>query len=282
MYIVGDLMKKPITVSKDCTISNAIKKLLDEKISRLLVSDGNKITSIVTEKDLSFFLLSDKTERTLDQVYLKEIMKPVFSIEKSVTIKECAKTMIEKGIGSLAVKSDGKIVGIITRTDLIKYYAENFAGKKTVGEYSSPDYAWAYSDVPLYSVVEKMRDKKISRLILRDKNETPKGILSFRDLFWVSLYRGNEESLIDNTNPDVPIFFKRKGFISESGFGGTTTAEQVMTNKIITVNDDDDLAKICNILLEKAIKGVGVCSRKGTMIGILSKTDIVRCMSFMN
>lgn len=79
--------------------------------------------------------------------------------------------MLEKGIGSVAVNSDDEVVGIITKTELTRYFAENFAGTKTVGEYMSPYYAWAYSDTPLYAVVDKMIDDRVSRLILRNKNE---------------------------------------------------------------------------------------------------------------
>jgi CBS domain-containing protein len=131
-------------------------------------------------------------------------------------------------------------------------------------------------------VVDKMLDDRISRIILRNTNEIPEGILSFRDLFWVSLYEGNEEEIIDNRNTGVPLVFKRKGFVSKSGFGGTTTAKQIMTKKIITVNYDEDLAKTCKVLLDNGINGVGVLSRYGTIIGILSKTDIIKCISFTN
>ena len=78
------------------------------------------------------------------------------------------------------------------------------------------------------------------------------------------------------------MVFKRHGFLSDSGFGGTTTAKQIMTDAIITVNYDEDLAKTCNVLLDNGINGVGVLSRYGTIIGILSKTDVVKCLSFIN
>ncbi len=282
MYTVKDLMKKPITISKDFSLSQVIKKLLEQKIGRLLVSEDGKITSIITDKDICFFLLSDKTERTLDQIHLTKISKPVFSVDESTEIKDCAKILLEKGMGSVAVSCDDEIVGIVTKTELTRYFAENFAGQKSVGEYMSPYYAWVYSDTPLYCVVEKMLDDRVSRLILRNKNETPEGILSFRDLFFVSLYHGNEEDVIDNRDADIQVVFKRHGFLSDSGFGGTTTAKQIMTDAIITVNYDEDLAKTCNVLLDNGINGVGVLSRYGTIIGILSKTDVVKCLSFIN
>jgi CBS domain-containing protein len=138
MYTVKDLMKKPITISKDFSLSQVIKKLLEQKIGRLLVSEDGKITSIITDKDICFFLLSDKTERTLDQIHLTKISKPVFSVDESTEIKDCARILLEKGMGSVAVSCDDEIVGIVTKTELTRYFAENFAGQKSVGEYMSP------------------------------------------------------------------------------------------------------------------------------------------------
>lgn len=197
------------------------------------------------------------------------------SISESTTIKGCAKKMIENGIDSLAVTQQDKITGIVTKTDLIEYFAKTQSGKKTVGEYMSPYYAWAYSDTPLYSIVSKMIDDKISRLILRNHDETPVGIISFSDLFRLSLTIGNQNQVVDDANPSIPIVFPRKGF------GGTIKGSQIMKDEIVTVNYDDDLAKASQILVDKKINGVGVLSSHGTLIGILSKTDIVKAIAFL-
>ena len=42
--------------------------------------------------------------------------------------------------------------------------------------------------------------------------EVPEGILSFRDLFAVSLYGGSEAEVIDTQDVNIPVVFKRKGF----------------------------------------------------------------------
>jgi CBS domain-containing protein len=105
----------------------------------------------------------------------------------------------------------------------------------------SPYYAWQYSDSPLSKIVLKMIDEKISRIILRDKDETPVGIITFRDLFNMSLKLGEETDVLDNTDPLISVIFPRKGFVSESGFGGSTKASDVMSKDIVSVKYDDDL-----------------------------------------
>jgi len=282
MTSVSSIMNKPISIDGTATVYDAIKELLTMKISRFLVSDGKNYTSILTEKDIGMFLLNDKTERNLEKIPISEIIKPLQSIDSSTSIKDCAKLLIGNAIGSVAVVSDGSVNGIVTKTDLVRYYAENFAGKKTVGEYTTWYFAWSYSDTPIHKIVKKMLDEKISRVILRNHNELPEGILAFRDLFRVSLGQGNLEKIVDNTDPLVSVSFTRKGFLSESGFGANITANQIMTDKIIAVNYDDDLAQACNTMLGNKINAVGVLSSRGNIIGILSKTDVTRALVFSN
>lgn len=282
MAVAKDLMNTPISVNHDSVVSDVIRKLLDQKISRVLVSKEDDVVGIVTEKDLGFFLLNDSSERKLEDISMTEVAKPLLSINELSDVKECAKSMLENGIGSLGVESNGNTVGIITKTDVVKHFAEECKNKKIVGEYMSPFYAWAYSEEKLSKIVAKMIQDKISRLILRNHQEVPVGILSFRDLFRIALTQGQEENVLDNSDAAISVVFTRKGFLADTGFGGTTTANDIMKDEVITVNYDDDLAEASSILIKNKINGAGVLSGNGALIGIISKTDIIRAIAFLN
>jgi CBS domain-containing protein len=281
MVIAKDLMKKPITISNSENISDAIAKLFQNKISRLLIEKNGKISEIVTEKDIVFFLLQSKAEKNLDKIPISEVAKKLVTVESSKSIKDSANLMLDKKISSLAVGSNGQIDGIFTKTDLTRFYSENFIGKKKVSDYMTTSYTWMFSDDSIHKVVSKMIDKKISRIILISSSHKPYGILSLRDLLKISRDLGNEETVVDNTTPGVPILFTRKGFLSETGFGGVTKSDQIMKNKIISVNQDEDLATACNVLLKNKINGLGVLSNDGTLAGILSKTDVTLAIATM-
>ena len=281
MKHASDYKNTPRTIKFESSLNDVLKKIIDEKKSRLLVTENDKITGIVTEKDLGIFLLTDDTERKLNEIPLSTIVKKIISVDEHTSMMECAEVMLTKSIGSLVVKSEDNVVGILTKTDLVRYYTKTHLDEKIVGEYMSPYYAWQYSDTPLYKVVLKMIDEKISRVILRNHNEIPIGIITFRDLFELALKQGNYEDVLDNTDPVISVIFPRKGFISESGFGGSTKVEDIMSKDIVSVNYDDDLAKTGKMLLEKNINGAGVLSRHGNIIGILSKTDIVKAVAFL-
>jgi len=276
-----DYMNAPITITHDSSLADVLKKIIDEKKSRLLVTENGKIMGLVSEKDLGLFLFMDTTERKLDQIPLSEIIKTIISVDEKTGLDHCAQIMLENSIGSLVVISNDDVVGILTKTDLVKYFTTTHLDGKIVGEYMSPYYAWQYLDASLSKVVLKMIDEKISRVILRTHDEIPVGIVTFRDLFNLALNLGVQEDVLDNSDPMVSVIFPRKGFISDSGFGGSTKVNEVMSKDIVSVNYDDDLAKTGTLLLEKNINGAGVLSRHGNIIGIISKTDIVRALAFL-
>ncbi|MDH3736760.1 MAG: CBS domain-containing protein [Nitrosopumilus sp.] len=272
MSQLEELMSIPITINKESTIADVTNIILDKKISRVLVTENENVTSIITEKDLGLFLLNDKSDRTLQQIPLNELTKPILTISKFMEIQKCAIAMLENGIGSLAITSkDNDIVGIITKTDLVRDFAKNHQNEKIVGEYMSAHYSWVYSDALLSEVISKMSEDKISRLIVRNKEEIPIGIITFRDLFNLVISMGIQRDKI------FP-----KSFESEHGLGQTLEADEVMNNEIITVNYYDDLAKASQLLLDNKIKGGGVLSDKGDLIGVLSKTDIVKAIATLN
>ena len=274
-------MNTPRTIKYESNLADVLKKIIDEKKSRILVTENGKVTGLVSEKDLGFFLLSDTSERKLDKIPLSEIFKKIITVDAKIDLNECAKIMLNNGIGSLVVTENDDVVGILTKTDLVRYFTKTHPDEKIVGEYMSPYYAWQYDDTPLFKIVLKMIDEKISRVILRNHDEEPVGIVTFRDLFNLALRLGEQKDILDNSDPLISVIFPRKGFVSETGFGGSTKVNEIMSKDIVSVNYDDDLAKTGKMLLDNNINGAGVLSGHGNIIGIISKTDIVKALAFI-
>ena len=278
MSELDSLFKKPITVEKNSSLSHVISELLKNDISRLVIVDDNSSVGIVTEKDIGLFLLSDDTEKNLDEIPVSQIMNILTSVNDSVDVKTCVEIMLEKGIGSLGVSSnDEGLVGIITKTDIAKYYAQKYTGNHKVGDVMTISYVSMYSDDSLSNVVSKMIEDKISRIFLNNKNNEPEGILTFRDLFHVALEQGNSDAVLDNSDQTISIVFTRKGFLSDSGFGKTIQAKDVMTKTFESVDFDEDISVACNAMAQNKINGVGV-RINGKLGGVLSKTDVLKAI----
>lgn len=260
---------------KNSTISDAIKMMLNTKISRLIVVEDGKHVGIITEKDIGLFLFSDNTVQGLDDIPISKILKPIEFIDSKTTPNDSAKIMIEKRISSLAIGENDQVKGIFTKSDLVKVVAENFSGKNKVVDFMTHDYEFTHTAAPLYKVVRKMLEKKISRIIVKNQNEEPVGIISFRDLFRISIELGSEEDYSGfNLSENI-----RHGFLSEEGFGNISLARDVMTKDLITVKFNEDLAETCKILLENNVSGLAVIDGNNGISGIISKTDVTKSLA---
>jgi CBS domain-containing protein len=271
---INEIINKPITILKNSTISDVIKKLLEFKISRLIVVESGKPVGIITEKDIGLFLFSDNSKQGLDDIPISKIMKPILFVEEGLTPEESAKIMIEKGVSSLTVGSDENIKGIFTKTDLVEYYLKNPSEKKVV-DYMTHNYVYTHSAAPLFKVVRKMLENKVSRIIVKNQNEEPIGIISFRDLFRLSIELGSEEGDSEYTTLDQI----RKGFLSKEGFGDISLAREVMTKGIVSMKFNEKISSACKLILENNISGLVVLDGNGSIAGIISKTDIIKAIA---
>ena len=261
------------------SLSHIISKLLKNNISRLVIIDETlSPVGIISEKDIGLFLLEDDAEKNLDQIPVSQIMNNLISVNDSVTVEQCVELMLDKCIGSLGISSNDKgLVGIVTKTDIVEYYAKNFAGKHKVGYTMTISYISMNSDDSLSSVVSRMIDEKISRIFIKNKNGEPEGILTFRDLFHVALEQGNSDAVLDNSEQVISIIFTRKGFLSDSGFGNTIIAKDVMTTTFESVDFDEDISLACDAMAQNRINGIGV-KIDGKLGGVISKTDVLKAI----
>ncbi len=272
------LFKKPITIEKNSSLSHVITELLKNKISRLIVTDEKSSLGIITEKDIGLFLLNDDAEKTLDEIPASQIMNPLTSVNDSMNVEDCVDIMLEKRIGSLGISSKSNdLIGIITKSDIIQHYVQNYTENHRVGDVMTISYVSMNSSSPLSSVVPKMINEKISRIFLKNNTDELEGILTFRDLFHVALEQGNSDSVLDNSDQTISVIFSRKGFLSDSGFGNTVQAKDVMTSNLKSVDFEDDLAEACGIMIKNKINGVGV-NINGKLGGVVSKTDVLKAI----
>jgi acetoin utilization protein AcuB len=137
--LVGERMSHPVlTISPDMSALDAQAFMRREHIRRAPVIQDGKLVGIVTEGDL---LNASPTQATLLSVWeinylvskikVSQVMsKKVMTIAEDTPIEEAARVMIDNKIGGLPVTRDGKVVGIITETDLFKVMLEMLGARQ--------------------------------------------------------------------------------------------------------------------------------------------------------
>lgn len=125
------MQKNVLAVSPDDRVIHARRIMIDENIARLPVVDKGALVGIISDIEIAFafaklkrsFSLGRQKHR-LDELLVKSVMKPhVIWTTPSVTASEAAKIMVKHNIGALPVMEHNSIIGIVSRTDLIKTIA---------------------------------------------------------------------------------------------------------------------------------------------------------------
>ena len=130
--LVRDLMTpSPITVSSETPMFDARQLMQAQRIRHLLVTDGDELLGIVTDRDIRLNWPSQATSLSvwelnylLARVTVGEIMNSaVIRIGPYRNSREAARLMLDHRIGALPVTEDGKVIGIVTETDLLRAIA---------------------------------------------------------------------------------------------------------------------------------------------------------------
>ena len=118
-----------VTLGPGNTIREALERMEDKKIRHLpIVDDKGEIVGIVSDRDLKEAIPSSligKQDLSVYDTLLSEIMtRDPLTGHPLDFVEEAAVIFYEHGIGCLPVVSAGKVVGIITETDLLYRYIE--------------------------------------------------------------------------------------------------------------------------------------------------------------
>jgi acetoin utilization protein AcuB len=138
--LVGTRMKHPvITVTPEMPINEALNLMKSERIRRAPVIKGGNLIGIVSAKDLLNASPSPVTSLSiwemnylLSKITVKDVMtQKVLTVTENTPIEEAAKIMADNKVGGLPVLRDGKVVGIITETDLFKVFLELMGARES-------------------------------------------------------------------------------------------------------------------------------------------------------
>jgi len=118
--IVGNRMtKEPITVDPDDLLIRASHKMQAGGFRRLPVVSAGRLVGIVSERDLR------EHRGYFEHTKINGVMteNPV-TVTPATTLEEAAQTLVERQIGGLPVVENGRLVGIITTSDILKAFLD--------------------------------------------------------------------------------------------------------------------------------------------------------------
>ncbi|HEX9264141.1 MAG TPA: CBS domain-containing protein [Candidatus Binatia bacterium] len=130
---VRDVMaQNPLTLDRNETLDLAESIMNLGRIRHMPVVDDGRVIGILSQRDLfrSALLTAlgfgrKTTTALIKTIKIKEVMtEDVITIAPETTIKDAARTMIDKKIGCLPVVENEKLIGLLTETDILRYVVE--------------------------------------------------------------------------------------------------------------------------------------------------------------
>ena len=133
MFVAERMTKHPVTMTSNATIGEVDRMMKKNKFHRMLIVDDGKLVGYLSDRDVMRVAPSPATSLSkyeirelLDKLSVKDIMqRKVVTVSEDATIEEAALIMYQNKVGGLPVISQvGKVVGIITATDILKTFIE--------------------------------------------------------------------------------------------------------------------------------------------------------------
>ena len=290
----------PVTLEENKTLYDARNVLLKYNISRVIILKGRqnkKPAGIVTEKDIVRFLHTGFPRRSLDEIRLDEIItnQQLITVEGGTDVSDCAKLMLKNNISSLVIvkanNDDNSVLnGIITKSDLLDAYARRFGGDVAINEYMTKKVLTVKPDESVHVVLLIMADENVSRVIVvGDSNSKPVGIITSHDLLPASTLL-----IADKSKPPLSQYRTKGKEIEMNESTGSTAAhtgglpygmkrillaQDIMKFNPIMVTDYSNLVDAALIMRGNRISGLPVVDSNDKLVGIITKTDIIRAIA---
>ena len=129
---VRELMSEGVTtIENTMTCHDAVERMMRRRVRHLAVVDKRGgLCGMVTDRDLRHHLFDPKILTQVGTVSVETLLKatpvahvmsaPAVTIEADEPLENATRLMLERKIGSLPVLDHGRLVGILTETDVLR------------------------------------------------------------------------------------------------------------------------------------------------------------------
>ena len=117
--ILAEKGRDVLRIDGGSSVLDAVRTMVEANIGSLLVTDGDDIAGIVTERD---YLRRVTLEGRSEDAPVREIMtSPLIVVTPETEIEECMAMMTDRRIRHLPVVEDDEVVGIVSIGDIVKF-----------------------------------------------------------------------------------------------------------------------------------------------------------------
>jgi CBS domain-containing protein len=265
--LVRNWMTTPVvTAAPETSLTDARKIISEKHIRALPVMKDDKLVGIITSRGLLRLDLSILGNESLnlgidlaDEIVADVMTKNPLTILPESMIPKAARLMLENKITALPVMENGKLVGILTNSDLLRFILAEYPGlgKEIFVKNCMTDEVVAIEkETSLLEAHRLMGTKRIRSLPIIE-NGTLVGLVTRTDLMSsdpskLAAKKGQEVSLQILTQP----------------------VEKVMVTKVLTISPDAEITEAARLMLENKIHCLPVLDGENKLVGIITESDL--------
>ncbi|MEB3861718.1 MAG: CBS domain-containing protein [Desulfurococcales archaeon] len=281
---ISSYMSSPVlAVRPTDTLAYARNLMLKRDVGRLVVVDSDeRLVGIITLSDITEALVSRFPTRTIDTILVEEVMtRDPITIEATRSTKTAAQIMVKRRIGGLpVVDSGGSLLGIVTRSDVVRAFADKYRGKFTVGELMRRTYARAERGHSLYYISRLIQSDPAGKVIVVNESGKPIGVIAKRDLVFTRI----DAALASSRGKDRYVKVKTTRRYADRMVSArvyiTPIAEDIMTPDPIVARPSDDAATAAGLMVREGIGVLPVVDDDGSMLGVFSKIEVLTAFAY--
>jgi len=272
MQVSRFMTRRPVTVAPDAPIDAAIALMEQHGFRHLPVARGTEVLGMVSDRDVrlgtggqALASLGVPEESGLPRRVDQIMRAPVVCVEEHERGPTAARRMIEQHIGALPVLESGRLVGIVTETNLVSAFRDLCRDPAHSDELDRPVEEVMHSLVvtmepeeTLEDAIERCHDWRIRHVPVM-KDEELVGMVSDRD---IRLALGRQ--LVTEA-----LAVKKGGRPSSP-----PRVHQIMTRDVVTIDPRETLSRAVGVMLEHRVSALPV-QLDGMLMGIVTRTDIL-------
>jgi CBS domain-containing protein len=274
--LARDVMTAPVFfVSPRDTIAYARNLMVKHKISRLLVMEEGRLTGMLTKKDIAYRLLQGEPEwrrRPVDQIPIEVFAsgKPIV-VSPDTGIKKIAEIFVSKNVSCVPVVENRSVVGIVTKTDLMKSGLVRALSGTAAG--LMEDVATVSRFHSLDHVITVMSERN-DKVVVMNNEGTIAGIITETNLAFFD----NVQKIAGVVGKDVTNKRRERaeGMHSHTlRTAASVIAEDIMTSPVITIPSETPVPESLELMRKNHINSLVVVD-KGAISGIIKRDDIIK------
>lgn len=247
--LISDLMSSPVhACSPGDTVSFARNLMLKHRISRVLVVEKNRVAGIITRKDIGYRLRSRDPvwrRRPADSEPVSSVMSAdVLSLSPGSSIHAAMMLMVTHRISGFPVMDQGMILGIITKTDILKSAPVQNLDLPVKGVMHDVHQVTQKHSVD--RVIDLMK-AGCGKVVVAGEDGLPAGMISESDLTFAQEGRDQPEK---------------------------TLAGEIMRSPVITLPDSARTGEVVREMIARHISSIIIVGDQGIK-GIITRDDII-------